>query len=328
MVVRTEPGRVTRIALVTGANGFAGRAVVEQARRRGIAVRAAVRGSAHEREDGVVEHAVGDLASADWSAAVDGVDTVVHLAARVHRMREDSADPLGDYRRDNVDGTVRLARAAVAAGVRRLVFASTVKVLGDATAPGRPFDDSSAPEPRDPYSVSKLEAERALAAISLHGGLEVVVLRPVLMYGPGAKGNIDRLMRWIAAGVPLPLGGIDNRRSLLGVRNFADAVFAVADHASARGRCFLVADGEDLSTPELARRIGTAVGRPARLVAVPRSLMRTISHFSGGAAWQRLAGSLQVDASGLQSSVGWAAPFRIDEGLTEMIDAAGLLVMS
>lgn len=317
------PAPSGRVLLVTGAAGFAGRVLVERAVRRGHVVRAAVRTpSGAVLPAGATEHAVGPLESADWSAALDGVDTVIHLAARVHRMKDDSADPLGEHRRVNVDGTVSLAQAAIGAGVRRIVFASTVKVLGDATEPGRPFDDASRPAPGDPYGLSKLEAEEALAGLAAHGAIETTVLRPVLMYGPGVKGNVARLMRWIAAGVPLPFGAIDNRRSLLGVHNFADAALAVVEPAAAVGRRFVVADGVDLSTPELAARIGEAVGRPARLLRVPIPLLRALAAAGGGReTWQRLGGSLQVDASGLRRAVGWSAPVSIDEGLREMARA-------
>jgi nucleoside-diphosphate-sugar epimerase len=317
VVVNVSGGPVaaTRTVLVTGAAGFAGRVLVGEARRRGLDVRAAVRAPIAGWPAGVASAVVGDLASADLSAALQGVDTVVHLAARVHVMKDGSADPLADFRRVNVDATVRLARAAIRAGVRRFVFASSVKVLGDETPTGRAFDDSALPRPGDPYGRSKLEAELALAEVAAGGAIEVTVLRPVVMYGPGVKGNIARLLRWVEAGVPLPFGAIENRRSLLGVHNFADAVLAAASHPAAAGRTFVIADGEDLSTPELVRRIGRAIGVPARLVAVPVPVLRIAGGLLGPQWWQRLGGSLQVDASGFRAALGWVPPLTVDAGL-------------
>ncbi|RPH41503.1 MAG: NAD-dependent epimerase/dehydratase family protein [Burkholderiales bacterium] len=305
--------------LVTGATGFVGRVLVDAARARGWAVSAAVRWPGAGLPPDVRVHAVGDLAGpVDWAPVLDGVEVVVHLAARVHVMRESDADPLGAFRRVNVDATAALAEAAARAGVRRLVFASTVKVLGEATQPGRPFDDASPPGPVDPYSVSKLEAERVLQQIASGGRLEHAVLRPPLVHGPGVGGNLERLVRWVAAGVPLPLGAVDNRRSLVGVDNLADALLALAVHPGARDRRFLVSDGEDLSTPELARRIGRVLGRDARLVSVPPALLSAAGRLAGGESLRRLLESLQVDASGLRAATGWTPVLGVDAGLARL----------
>ncbi len=302
--------------LVTGATGFVGRALVDEALARGRTVRAAVRQPQPGLPAAVRVFAPGSPQQAvDWPAALDGVEAVVHLAARVHVMHESHGDPLGEFRRVNVDATAALAEAAARAGVRRLVFASSVKVLGEATAPGRPFDDRSPPHPLDPYGRSKLEAEEMLLGFAAAGRLEVTVLRPPLVYGPGVKGNFGRLLRWVEAGVPLPLGAVDNRRSLVGLDNLVDALLAVTAHPGARNRRFLVSDGEDLSTPELVRRMGRALGRPARLLRVPPGLLEAASRIGGAESVRRLLESLQVDSGGLREAVGWRPPRSVDEGL-------------
>jgi nucleoside-diphosphate-sugar epimerase len=304
-----QGGRV----LVTGATGFVGRAVVAALRERGRAARAVVRAGPAAPDTAIVPDIGPDT---DWDAALEGIDAVIHLAARVHVMHETAADPLADFRRTNLHGSARLAEAAARAGVRRLVFASTVKVLGEATPPDAPFGDDSPARPVDPYGISKLEAERALAAIGASSGLEVTVLRPPLIHGPGVGGNMARLLGWIASGRPLPLGAVDNRRSLIALDNFADALIRAADHPAAAGRCFLVADAPDLSTPELVRRLAAAMGRPARLVPVPVSWMRGAARLAGaGAALERLVGSLRVDASGFGRTIGGPPPLDVDAAL-------------
>ncbi len=306
--------------LVTGATGFVGRAFVALARSRGTDVVAAVRAPGAALPPGVRAAVIGDLSGqVDWSAALEGVDAVVHLAARVHMMRDASPDPAGDYRRVNVDATVALARAAATAGVRRVVFASSVKALGESTPADRSFDDATPPRPADPYGASKLEAERALHAIAAGARVEAVVLRPPLMIGPGVKGNLRLLARAIAAGVPLPLGAIDNRRSLLSVGNFADALAHAVAHPAAAGGTFLVRDGEDLSTPALARRIARAMGRPARLWPVPVALLRAAGAVAGrGDAIARLTDSLRIDDARWRATTGWTPPLDVDAGIASM----------
>ncbi|MBT0962328.1 SDR family oxidoreductase [Denitromonas sp. IR12] len=304
--------------LVTGASGFVGQAVIRRLQRdEGVAVRGAFRTLPASAFDGIETSPVGDLGPhTDWRGALVDVDLVVHCAARVHVMHDTEADPLAAYRRSNVEGTLHLARSAVAAGCRRFVFISSIKVNGEATVPGEPFSEASAPAPLDPYGVSKLEAEQGLFALAEETGLEVVVVRPPLVYGPGVKANFRSMMRWLQRGVPLPFGAIDNRRSLVGLDNLADLVVCCATHPAAANQVFLAGDGEDLSTSELLRRVARALGRPARLLPVPAAWMSAAARLVGRQALAtRLCGSLQVDTSKARTVLGWQPPDTVDEGL-------------
>ena len=280
--------------------------------------------------DGIQNVVVGDIGSdTDWSAALTGVDCVIHCAARAHVTNETEADALAAYRAVNVEGTRRLAEQAAAAGVRRLVFLSSVKVDGESTdgLPG-PFRSGSprgyAPRDdgklQDPYGISKREAEDALWEISTKTGLEVVVIRPPLVYGPGAKGNLARLLKLVRSGVPLPLGAVQNKRSLIGLDNLVDLLIRCVDHPAAAGQTFLVSDGEDLSTPDLLRHMAAAMGRSARLFPVPVSLLRLAGSALGKRAEiDRLVGSLQIDSSHTRQVLGWAPPVSVQEGIRRMV---------
>jgi nucleoside-diphosphate-sugar epimerase len=263
--------------LITGANGFVGRALCAELLRRGYSVRAAVRAAGKFAGD-AEPVAVGDIDGAtDWSEALCGVEVVVHLAARVHVMRETGADSLAEFRRVNVEGTANLARQAAGAGVKRLVYVSSVKVNGESTAPiptlalplkGRVqnvFTETDAPSPQDPYGISKWEAEQILSRVSQETGLEVVIVRPPLVYGAGVKGNFAQMLKVLTKGIPLPLASIHNQRSLVYVGNLVDSLIACATHPAAAGQAYLVSDGEDISTPDLLRQLGAAMGHPARL---------------------------------------------------------------
>lgn len=302
--------------LVTGADGFVGRALVPFLESRGISVRAGVRrirpSNLHKCE--TIE--IGDLASrTDWSAAVEGVDAVTHLAARVHVMREQAADPLEEFRKINVRATCILARGAAAAGVRRFVFLSSVKVNGERTS-GRPFRWDDPPAPEDPYAVSKLEAECALREIERDSGMEVVVIRPPLIYGRGVKGNLARMARLVKTGLPLPLGAVKNRRSLVGMGNLCSLIERCLTHPAAAGGTFLVSDGRDISTPDLIRALASVLSTRARLVAVPVPLLRTAFRLVGlGAEFSRLCGSLEVDIEPTCRRLEWRPPFAFEEGL-------------
>lgn len=300
------------VVLVTGADGFAGRAVVALLRERGHRVRELARRGA----DGPGRVVVADLAACDdWSAALDGVRVVVHLAGRAHQVRDTAPDPAAEYRRVNVEGTRRLARAAAAGGVRRFVFASTVKVNGERTG-ARPFRGDDPPHPVGPYAESKLEAEAVLRELLGGSGTELVIFRPPLMYGPGVRANFLSLLRAVHRGVPLPLGRVRNARTLLYVGNFADAVRAAVEHPGPVAGTFLLSDGRALSTAELAREIGAAVGRAPRLVPVPVALLRAAGVVTGrSAAVGRLLDSLVVDDAPARSALGWAPPYSPVEGL-------------
>lgn len=303
--------------LVTGANGFVGQRLCQQMRQEGLAIRGAYRTDTPQTD--IIEPTrIGSIdADTDWTLALKNIQGVVHLAARVHVMNDKSAHPLAEFRRVNVDGTARLARQAAAAGVKRFVFLSSVKVNGEATVPGSPFTASDAPTPQDPYGISKQEAEQVLRDISAQTDMEVVIIRPPLVYGPGVKANFAAMMRWLAKGHPLPLGAItDNRRSLVALDNLTDLILICLKHPAAANETFLASDGEDLSTAELLRRMGQALGTPARLVAIsPRLLAFGAALIGKDGIYQRLCGSLQVDITKTRNILGWTPPVSVDEGL-------------
>lgn len=304
--------------LLTGASGFVGRAV--QARllmEEGYSLRAAHRRLPDADTLGVELCRSPALdADGDWAEALTGVDAVIHCAARVHVMAEQATDPLAEFRRVNVEGTLRLARQAVDAGVRRFVFVSSIKVSGEQTLPGQPFRADDPPQACDPYGISKREAEEGLLALGAAIGLEVVIVRPPLVYGPGVKANFLAMMRWLKRGIPLPLGAIHNGRSLVAVDNLADLLVLCLSHPAAAGQRFLVSDGEDLSTSELLRRLGRALDRPARLLPVPQSLIEGAARLLGRADLsQRLCGSLQVNIDKTRERLGWVPPLSVDQAL-------------
>jgi nucleoside-diphosphate-sugar epimerase len=301
--------------LVTGASGFVGRTLLPLLQSAGNRVRGAVRRE-HLFPGGVESCVVGDVGPAtDWHEALTGMDAVVHLAARVHVMHDAESDPIAAFRAVNVAGTEHLARSAATAGVRRFIYLSSVKVNGEATTE-QPFREMDAPAPEDAYGVSKWEAELALHRVALETGLEVAIIRPPLVYGPGVGANFLRLVRALDRGLPMPLGSLSNRRSLIYVGNLVDAIIACLENPAAAGKTYLVSDGEDLSTPELVRGIASALDRPARLIPVPPALLRLGGRLLGkGKEVDRLLGSLTVDSGAICSDLGWAPPFSLTQGL-------------
>lgn len=309
-------GSVSRV-LVSGATGFVGRAVVDRLVCDGVAVTAAVRREPKCYAE-LREVRVADLgADTDWAAALEGCDAVVHCAARVHVLRDASADPLAAYRAANVEGSVALAKQASAAGVRRFIFISSIKVNGESTVLGAPYRATDRPAPADPYGISKLEAEQALRALASAGTIELVIIRPPLVYGPGVKANLLRMARWMSSGMPLPLSGVTaNRRSFVALANLVDLIVTCLQHPEAVGQVFLVSDGEDLSTAELVRRIAIALGVPRRSLQVPSRLLAIVAGALGRRdLWQRLGGTLQVDSTPTRERLGWTPPVTVDAGL-------------
>lgn len=303
--------------LVTGATGFVGGALCAELERRGIGYRPVSRAPLPGF------HAIGSIGAAtDWAGALADIDTVIHLAARVHIVREDTADPLAAFRTINVDATLQLARQSAAAGVRRFVFMSSIKVNGEATEPGKPFAAADLPDPQDAYGQSKWEAEQALFALGRKTGMEIVAIRPPLVYGPRVTANFASLMRWAGRGVPLPFGRVNNRRSLIFIDNLVDFIILCADLPEAANHTFLVSDGEDLSITALLQRISGKMGRKIWLLPVPSRLLATAARTLGkGAAAQRLLGSLQADITETMRITGWKPPRSVDTGLTQTVEA-------
>lgn len=305
---------------VTGATGFVGRALVQRLVDLEVPrVRVAVRQAAHGL-DARLEVVTVDSLSADnrWHEFVAGIDVVVHCAARVHVLDESAGDPQAEYFQANVAATLNLAEQAAAAGVRRFIFISSIKVNGERSLPGAPFKACDVARPEDPYGMSKQVAEEQLRELSARTGMEVVIVRPVLVYGPGVKANFLNMMRWLDKGIPLPLGAINNLRSLVALGNLVDLLVTCLEHPNAANQTLLVSDAHDLSTTELLRRVGKALGKPARLLPVPMWLLGTLATLLGKRAFsQRLCGSLQVDIDKTRTLLGWQPPISIDQALKE-----------
>lgn len=304
--------------LLTGANGFVGRGMqVRLLSDNKHSLRSAMREIPVDPPAGLDVCIVPSLgADADWREALQDVEAVVHCAARVHVMQEQALDPLAEFRRANVEGTLCLARQAIEAGVRRFVFVSSIKVSGEQTRPGDAFHADDTPLACDPYGISKLEAEEGLLALASVSGLEVVIVRPPLIYGPGVKANFLSMMRWLNKGIPLPLGAISNRRSLVALDNLVDLLVLCLTHPGAAGERFLVSDGEDMSTSELLRGLGHALGRPARLLPVPQGWIEGAARLIGREDLsQRICGSLQVNIDKTRERLNWTPPVAVNQAL-------------
>ncbi|KRW66629.1 NAD-dependent dehydratase [Pseudomonas sp. TTU2014-105ASC] len=309
----------SRKVLVTGGTGFVGRALLARlVARDDLRVLAWTRRADAVLPAGVVPVPLSHNRMFAAGTEVEGLHTVVHCAARVHVMDDDAADPLAEFRRVNVDMTLDLARSAVELGARRFIFLSSIKVNGEATQPGQPFTSFDVPQPCGAYALSKHEAEVGLREIAAQTGLEVVIIRTPLVYGPGVRANFRSMMRWLAAGVPLPLGALDNRRSLVALDNLVDLIDTCIDHPAAANQTLLVSDGEDMSTSELLRRLAQALGRPARLLPVPSGWIGLAARLSRReAVHARLCGSLQVDIERTRQLLGWSPPVKVDAALRQ-----------
>ena len=299
--------------LVTGANGFVGTALCAQARAVGYSVRGTCRSAAPSSHNVSVGSITG---LTDWSVALKGMAVVVHLAARVHVLQENVLDPLLEFRRVNVDATLNLAKQAANAGVKRFIFISSIKVNGESTELDTPFRADDTLMPIDSYGLSKREAEAALLRLGNSTGMEIVIIRPPLVYGAGVKANFYSMMRWLDLGIPLPLGAVHNQRSFVALENLVDLIITCINHPAAVAQVFLVSDGEDLSTSELLRRMAIALGKPARLFSVPVGTLQFIAKLlNKQAVAQRLCGSLQLDISKTRQMLDWTPPISVDEAL-------------
>jgi len=302
--------------LVTGGSGFVGGTLCALLSESGHFVRLAQR-SANTKSGTLEQVVVGELdAATNWSAALKDVEVVIHLAARVHVMDEQSVDPLSEFRRVNVDGSLNLASQAASAGVKRLIYLSSVKVNGELTVPGQPFKESDMANPQDAYGLSKFEAEQGLLLIAQETGMEVVIIRPPLVHGQGVKANFASMMRMVKRGVPLPLGAIHNRRSFVYVDNLVSLITTCIHHPAAANQIFLVSDGCDLSTTQLFQACATALGVKSWLWPVPQGLIEGLAALVGKRdVAQRLCGNLQVDITKARSLLGWAPTISVADGL-------------
>lgn len=304
--------------LVTGSSGFIGRSLIE---RVALDIKFVFIATVRRQSTLNIAHesvlTVGEISkNTDWSAALNSTDVVIHAAARAHIMNDEVIDPIVEYRKVNVDGTITLARQAAAAGVKRFIYISSIKVNGEQTQLGSKFKEDATPSPEDAYGISKLEAENALLQLSAETGMELVIIRPPLVYGAGVKGNFATMAKLVAKGLPLPLGAIHNKRSLVALDNLVDLIITCIDHPAAANQIFLAGDGEDISTTQLLRGVANAMGKPSRLIPIPASwLMMAATVLGKKDVAQRLLGSLQVDISKAQQLLGWTPPLSVAEGL-------------
>lgn len=305
--------------LITGATGFVGKQLVQQiSEQQQFIVRLAVRPLHAENfnhHDNIVWFQ--ELsATTDWTAALTKCDVVIHTAARVHVMVEKTDDPLSEFRKVNVAGTMNLARQAVQQGVKRFIFISSIGVNGAETRPGSAFRPEDPPDPHDPYAVSKFEAEQGLMALSVETDIQIVIIRPTLIYGPGAKGNFPRMVSWLQKGYPLPLKSINNKRSLVSVYNLVDLVIHCIDHPRAVNQIFLVSDGQDVSIVKLLQYIGLALNKRVRLIPIPYWVLNVFGKMTGTQRIiQRLCSSLQVDMSKTRDLLDWHPQVSMDDAL-------------
>lgn len=309
--------------LVTGSSGFVGQSLIKRLATefQSKSIIAVVRNQCFHLHKEVRSVEIADLSTEnDLSKILQGVNVVVHCAGRAHVMNDHSIDFLPEFRHINVDGTLNLARQAAAAGVKRFIFLSSIKVNGEFTEIGKPFAADDEPAPEDPYAISKFEAEHGLLKIASNSGMEVVIIRPPLVYGPGVKANFESMMRWLDRGIPLPLGAVTrNRRSLVALDNLIDLIVTCLSHRQAANQIFLVSDDEDISTADLLMQMSKALGRPACLYYVPLAILKIGASLVGRKdVYQRLCGSLQIDISKTRKLLDWKPPVSLDEGLKKV----------
>lgn len=308
--------------LVTGASGFVGRVLINTLiENQKCLVRAAVRGSCAKKHDSSLDVVtIDDLDEyTDWEEALAGCDVVIHMAARVHVMKEQANDALNQYRLVNVAGTLNLAEQAARLGVKRFIFLSSIKVNGEKSLPNTPFKPDAQLKPEGPYAISKYEAEQGLIALAERTGMDTVIIRPPLVYGPYVKGNFQRMMNWLKKGYPLPLGAVNNKRSFVSVFNLVDLIFTCIDHPKAANQVFLISDGEDVSTTELLKKISTVLGVPLRTLPIPMWLLNSVAILIGRKKMlQSLCGNLQVDMSKTQALLGWNPLVEMQDALLEI----------
>lgn len=318
-------GYQKRKILVTGATGFIGKEVVKSllAEDNSQTVSIAIRKNINYWDERVLIHTIKNLEpDLDWSSALRGVTTLVHCAARVHIMSDKSNNPLEDYRHVNVKGTINLARQAIQAGVKRFIFISSIKVNGENTNLGAPFTADDKPAPIDAYGISKYEAEKSLIEIASSSNMDLVIIRPTLVYGPGVKANFLSMINWVNSGIPLPLGSINNRRSLVSLDNLVHFILVCCSHPKAANQIFLVSDNEDISTTDLLKRIYRIAGKPNRLIPISPKLIKIIANIFGRKdIAERLCSNLQVDIKKSCLLLAWKPPYSVDESIKKVIES-------
>lgn len=308
--------------LVTGGNGFVGKAILNQLVINNYLPKVVSRVSYKFKEQFKEVLISGINIDTDWREPLDECDIVIHLAARVHIMNDVSSDPLAEFRKVNTDGTLHLARQAAKAGVKRFIYLSSIKVNGEATVNGNKFSPDDSFIPKDPYGLSKFEAEQGLHEIAKETGMEVVIIRPPLVYGPGVKANFASMIKWVNKSVPLPFGLIKNQRSLVAIDNLVSFIIRCIDHPKAANEVFLISDGEDVSTSELLRKVAKALGEKSLLIPIPVGLMSLVAKFLGKEDMaDRLFGSLQVDSSKTSDLLGWQPVITMDDELKKTVDS-------
>jgi len=309
--------------LITGASGFVGKALATELVVKDFSVSATVRGDVAVLPNGVSKITVGDFTQvSDWRPALQSVDVVIHVAGRAHIMNDGVDDPLAAFREMNTGVALLLARQAAAAGVKRFIFISSIKVNGEMTVPNQPFKPDDDFVPNDPYGLSKYEAEQGLLALAKETGMEVVIIRPPLVYGPGVRANFASMMSWVNKNIPLPFGAIHNQRSLVALDNLVSFIVHCIDHPKAANEVFLISDGEDVSTTQLLKKVAKAFDKKSLLIPVPVSVMTLAAKLVGKAdVANRLFGSLQVDSSKARERLGWKPVVTMDEQLKKIAEA-------